>query len=354
MNRFTAALAACASLALLPGVVHAQNITSCAQGQVCMSIDGSTGGGARVPLNSTPGRAAIAINPADGSVTVRSLSESVLQCTQTSTTPAITSFTATPSSVTPGTQITLSWTTTNVPTTGLPCQAISGPSEWTAIGLLPSSGSRTIQANGVAPSTLTYGLRCTGTDSTQVTQTTSVSLVSNPTNCSGVNAPPAGYGLTTTFLCSTFGCPGGSSSFPPSGNQRFVSVGFAESRALQFTANLAAGASQTGGVAIDDVYNLGVPGSNGSATISISRCPHDYGTPCRAGPGVSAGLSWSFVGAGCLLEAGGIYYFNVTAGNAVTAGAPGPLGSCSEYPCSALIRWQGFVAPKTGEVSRAE
>nr|MCU0757347.1 hypothetical protein [Xanthomonadales bacterium] len=257
MNRLTAALAACTLLGL-PGLIHAQSITSCAQGQVCMSIDGASGGGARIPLNTTPGRAAIAINPADGSVLVRSVGEGVQQCTQVSTTPAITSFTATPSSVTPGTQITLSWTTTNVPTSGLPCQAISGPQEWTPIGLLPSSGSRTIQANGVAPQTLTYGLRCTGSDGTQVTQTTSVSLTSNPTTCSGANAPPTGYFVTSSFLCSTFGCPGGTNSFPPTGNQRLISVDARSSVALQFTANLATGAGQTGTVVTSDFLNPSV------------------------------------------------------------------------------------------------
>lgn len=347
MNRFTAALAACASLALLPGVIHAQNITSCAQGQVCMSIDGSTGGGARVPLNTTPGRAAIAINPADGSVTVRSLNEGVQQCTQTSTTPVITSFTVTPNSVTPASQVTLSWTTSNVSASGTPCQALSGPQEWTAIGgngLLPSSGSRTIQANGVAPSTLTYGLRCTGTDNTQVTQTTSVSLVSNPTSCSGANAPPAGYGLTTGFLCSAFGCPGGPNSFPPSLNQQLIGISSGGSLALRFTANLATGASQTGVVNTDDFRNPSVPGSSGFGTISISSCPHDYGTLCRSGPALANSITWTFSGSGpCALQAGQTYFFNVTAGNFDA------LGGCSDYPCSALVAWGGFIVPKSTE-----
>lgn len=354
MNRLTAALAACTLLGL-PGLIHAQSITSCAQGQVCMSIDGASGGGARIPLNTTPGRAAIAINPADGSVLVRSVGEGVQQCTQVSTTPAITSFTATPSSVTPGTQITLSWTTTNVPTSGLPCQAISGPQEWTPIGLLPSSGSRTIQANGVAPQTLTYGLRCTGSDGTQVTQTTSVSLTSNPTTCSGANAPPDGYGLTTTFLCSLFTCPGGLSSFPPTSNQRSISLGRAESRALQFVANLASGAGQAGSVFTADFFNPSVQGSIGSGTISISRCPHDYGTACRSGPSLNNGLGWTFLGgSACALETGQTYYFNITAGNTVTSGPPGALGSCSEYPCSALVGWTGFVPPKSAEAAGKE
>lgn len=345
MNRLTAALAACTLLGL-PGLIHAQSITSCAQGQVCMSIDGASGGGARVPLNTTPGRAAIAINPADGSVLVRSVGEGVQQCTQVSTTPAITSFTATPSSVTPGTQITLSWTTTNVPTSGLPCQAISGPQEWTPIGLLPSSGSRTIQANGVAPQTLTYGLRCTGSDGTQVTQTTSVSLTSNPTTCSGANAPPAGYALSQGFLCNAFGCPGGSNSFPPSINQRLLSIEPRGSLALAFTANLASGASQFGTAITGEFRNPSVPGSIGTGTISISSCPHDYNSSCRSGPGLSTSLTWTFLGVDpCRLQAGQVYYFNVTAGNSDT------LGTCTDYPCSALVGWSGFIVPKLAKTT---
>ncbi len=349
MNRLTAALAACASLALLPGVIHAQNITSCNAGQICMSIDGAAGGGARVPLNTTPGRAAIAINPADGSVTVRSLNESVQQCTQVNTSPAITSFSATPSSVTPGSQITLSWTTSNVPNTGTPCQAVSGPPEWIAIGVLPSSGNRTVQANGMAPGTLTYGLRCTGTDGTQVSQIATVSLVTNPTNCSGQNAPPDGYATSEIPLCSAFSCVSG--AFPPVALQRWIAFNTSESKAFQFTANLAPTAAQSGAVTTDEWRNLGNSGSSGSGVLSISACPHDYGTNlglCRSVAAASAVLRYALdsTPGTCRLNAGGVYFFNMTSGSSATPGAA--LGHCSEYPCSALTSWRGFEQPRSG------
>lgn len=354
MNRFAAALAACASLALLPGVLHAQNITSCAAGQVCMSIDGASGGGARVPLNTTPGRAAIAINPTDGSVTVRSVSEAVLQCTQTSTAPIITSFTATPSSVTPGTQVTLSWSTTNVSTSGTPCQAISGPSEWTAIGLLPSSGSRVVQANGVAPSTLTYGLRCTGTDTTQVTQTVSVSLASNPTNCSGQNAPPEGYQLTVLPLCGTFPCASG--TFPPGSTNRGIQLSQAVSIAYQFTPTLSFGGAQLGSVTTDEWLGQNVTPGNG--TISISACPHDYGNNlglCRDGPGAALAVTYTIgpPATNCPLVSGSVYYFNITSGNSTTIGGSN-LGFCTTYPCRALTVWRGFEQPKSRRAGAAK
>lgn len=348
MNRFAAALAACASLALLPGVSHAQNITSCTAGQVCMSIDGAGGAGARVPLNTTPGRAAIAINPVDGSVTVRSLNEGVQQCTQVSTSPVITSFTATPSSVTPGSQVTLSWTTTNVPTTGTPCQAISGPSEWTANGVLPASGSRVVQANGVAPSTLTYGLRCTGTDSTQVTQSTSVALTSSGGgSCTGQNAPPAGYSLQTVSLCSVYQCTAG--PFPPTGNTRFINLSRATSVAMQFTATLNPGAPAQGAVTTDEWTNYSIPESGGSGVYTISACPHDYfpaSSICKSGPAAINTVPYE-VGSGsgrCALQPGGVFYANITSGDSTTPGAG--LGHCTNYPCTVLTNWRGNEAPR--------
>jgi hypothetical protein len=349
MNRFTAALAACASLALLPGVTHAQNITSCAQGQVCMSIDGSTGGGARVPLNTTPGRAAIAINPADGSVTVRSLNEGVQQCTQVSTTPAITSFTATPGSVTPGSQVTLSWTTVNVPTTGTPCQAVGGPSEWTANGMLPSTGSRVIQANGVAPSTLTYSLRCTGVDSTQVTQTTSVALTSGGGGgCTGQNAPPAGYSLQTLSLCSVYQCSLG--PFPPTGNTRFVQLSNRQSLAMQFTATLNPGAPAQGAVSTDEWINVSNPDAKGAGPFTISQCPHDFfptSPNCKSGPAEVNIVGYQVGGSSgdrCSLTPGGVYYANITSGDSATPGQP--LGHCGQYPCTVLTVWRGNEVPR--------
>lgn len=349
MNRFAAVLAASASLALAPALVLAQNITSCAAGQVCMSIDGATGGGARVPLNATPGRAAIAINPADGSVTVRSLNESVQQCTQVSTTPAITSFSAQPSSVTPGSQVTLSWTTSNVPTSGTPCQAISGPSEWTALGVLPSSGSRTIVANGAAATTLTYGLRCTGIDSTQVTQTTQVFLSGGGGgDCSGQNAPPAGYSLFSGQVCGTFPCTGG--NFPPSNGLIWINFGAGQSRALQFTATVSPGAPTTGTITTDDWRNLVVPASSGAGVLTISRCPHDYGGnlgACRSGPASINSVTYQIGSSSglCSLTSGAVYYFNITSGNSTTPG--GALGYCSDYACSALSSWRSFEQPRS-------
>lgn len=346
-----------AALLTLSGAVSAQNVTSCTPGQLCLSID-STSAGARVPLTSIVGSSAVAIDPATGNVFARSNSGVVQQCTQPSVDPQILTFSSNLSPVNPGTQITLSWSTVNIPTTGTPCTASGGPVEWTSQGALPSSGSRTIAANGAAGTSLTYTISCTASGQT-LTRNTSVFLNSTtpPPGCSGSNAPPAGYSLVpefgTTELNTVFPY-GPTGQFPPAQNQRFLNLQRGFSYAYRFTAAQGVNGSGnpvvSGGVNIDEWQGPGQ--AAGAGTISISQCPHDYSTnlntpqrTCRSGQsGASSvhALSFDFASSvgSCSLVIGAQYFFNITTGLGTSVGGS-PLGYCTTTSCSPLVVWLG-------------
>lgn len=321
------------------GAAWANTPTQCALNDICLTVDSPLG--AEVPL-VTGTNPAIQIFP-NGAITIRSKDSDIAYCNTAGTDPAITSFTAAPTPLAPGAQVTLTWASINMPA-GTPCQASGGPTEWTALGNLPASGNRQITAAGAAGATLTYTLTCTAG---QVVRTRTASVVlsgggGGGNNCTGQNAPPAGYVLRNRGdLGATF--PYGiGGQFPPQQNQRFYSLSVGESTSWSFVAQQ--GGAPTGGVSVDEWIGTGQV--FGSGTISISRCPHDYGanlnttTPsvvCKSGPSGVHSLSFAFSPSpgSCPLTVGQAYYYNMTTGNG------DGLGFCTGMTCSPLIVWLG-------------
>lgn len=334
------------SVALAASIVaaplSAQNVTSCGSGQLCLRIDS---GSAAVPLTTVTGSAAVAINPSTGDVTVRSRDGVVQQCTQASTDPAIT-IGANPTALNSGENTTISWTTVNVPTTGTPCTPSGGPSNWTSLGPLPSSGNRTVSVTGSPGAVITYTLTCTGTNGSQVSNSTQVSINQSGADCTGQNAPPAGYDVQQQPLIGTFQSPDG--QFPPSANGVRIQLASATARAYSFTARIRPGTSGAAGVTTDEWFGVGGPSTFGAGTITISRCPADFGNnlaaaQCRSGPAGANSISYTMVGGfGCQMIPGQAYFFNMTSGNCSSPGCSS-LGFCSAFPCSPLTLWAGTL-----------
>jgi hypothetical protein len=304
----TSAMLVLLAFAPWAGVVQAQSVF----------LDGQTTAAFALTTSST--QSAVSIDATTGNVRVRSLSGGI-QCTAVAA-PTITNFSPTSSSVLPGSNITLNWTSTNTTS----CTPAQGPgTTWASQGTLNPSGSLTFLAPSTSSATpITFQLNCTNGSAT-VSQTTQVTVQdTNPGTCTPIypNAQTASFN-------GVFG------AWPAFNTNRRVFVPADGYVSYQFVATSVA--NQFGSFTSTDFPNDG--GGHGQMSISrVSGCftPSELAPGCLGSVSRFTSVSWRN-GAGdafrCGLTAGQTYYINFTYGNATTAAFPArpycPLGSGS-------------------------
>lgn len=280
---------------------------------------------APIALSST--ETAVQIDALTGNVVVNSDVSNYNSCTRpTPVTPTITSFFATNPTVTPGSTITLNWTSSNA-TFCTP--SLGAGTTWSGLGNLPANGSQ----NLIAPSTtgpLNFQLVCSDGSPTRASSAPA-SLQVNVQSAGGNCLPtyPTGVNVAWTQI---FG------QWPTYSARRLLNVtsGYL---AIQFTTPATTTPAQYGTFAGFDHPNDG----GGYGILSISRdagCFNGALLPpnCVTTAGRFPSISWT-QGNGpfqCQLQGGQSYFINISYGNTTLPGSgpycPAGVGQCShEY-----------------------
>lgn len=251
---------------------------------------------APIALTGSSTVSAVSIEPSTGNVIVRSAIGNFNQCTGITAVPTITAFTASPSSVAPGGNITLSWTSSNA-TSCTPSQG--GGTQWPNLGTLSTSGSQPL----TAPQTLGpifLQLTCTN-GSTNDMRTVQVTVEPQTSNC-----PPIFASGTVQEFNESIGI------WPAHNDKIRQFVGNNQYFSLRFTAT--ANPLDRG-----TINTTGFPGDgDGNGVVSISTGPGCFNASilssrCVSNPVPWPGVSWTngqsaFV---CTLTPGRSYHVNM-------------------------------------------
>jgi len=228
---------------------------------------------------------------------------------------AITSFTATPASITEGGSTTLSWVTQNATS----CTPTNGTGGWNAlsIGLPSSSAQVTIPTAG----TYTFTLTCQ--DASAGTAIKSAVVVVEPANNPYCAASPLSGSVTPWKTFWLVDWP------KPTYDNRYATIPMYGYIALEFnTGNVVSkGKLATIETTVTDGIRLG----------AISQCPGDFNVEpaCDYAWGIGGGIIWTTDGSdGCKLAPNTTYYFNLTYTNGVSPAS----SSCSSSPCITTIQ----------------
>jgi len=240
------------------------------------------------------------------------------------TTPAdavsISSFVASPASITVGGTTNLSWTTVNASS----CTPTGGTAGWTSqqISLPTGSANLTIDNTG----TYTFSLVCQGPSGDQKTATEVVTVTPEQQSCDQVTL--AGNIVNwSSFWFTDFPGP----VYENVTNWIIPQKGYL---ALEFdTGNI----NDDG--KISALENSTTPGIR---TGSISTCPGDFDVPadCYYQWGLGGGLRWATNGksGACPLDANTTYYFNIT----FTDGVDLNSSTCGSTPCRINLQHTNF------------
>jgi hypothetical protein len=240
------------------------------------------------------------------------------------TTPAdavsISSFTATPDSISEGGTTSLSWTTVNASS----CTPTGGSTDWTSQTLSLPSGSANVSIDSAG--TYTFSLVCQGPSGDQQTRSDVVTVTPGQQSCDSVTL--AGNTVNwSSFWYQAFPGP----VYENVTNYIIPRLGYL---AIEFnTANI-----------IDDgkISALENSATPGIRTGSISTCQGDFDVPaeCRYTWGLGGGLSWSTNGklGACALDSNTTYYFNITFTDGVDSGT----STCNTAPCRINLQHYNF------------
>lgn len=306
---------------MLLGVILALGLCSGAAHAQTVSLDGVS----PIALTSSSVQSAVSINPATGNVIVRSSVGNYSTCSAPPpVTPTIISFGPNSSQVSPSSNITLNWSSTN--TTSCSPQQGSG-TIWASLGTLPTTGSQTFTAPA---NTGTINFQLTCTDGIQsVSQTTQVTVQPIVTNC-----PPAYPNGTQAEWNQVF------NTWPAFGVRPRVNVPFNGYVSYRFTATSVVG--QFGTVATSDYPGDG----DGHGQMSISRDPGCFnaaqlGSNCLSPVTRFVSVGWANGAAqfSCSLTPGSSYYVNLTYGGNTSPGS-GPYCPQGTAGCGADVQNQ--------------
>ena len=224
---------------------------------------------------------------------------------------AITSFTASPDSITEGETTTLSWTTVNAES----CTPTGGTTDWTSQVISLPSGSANIAI--ASQGSYTFSLTCQGTTGDEQTKSDVVTVSPESQSCDDVTLAGniIGWG---SFWSAGFPGP----TYENVTNRIIPQKGY---MAIEFN---------TGNVnddgKISALENSSTPGIR---IGSFSQCPGDFDVPaeCRYTWGLGGGLRWATNNrsGACDLDANTTYYFNIT----FTDGVDLNTSTCNSTPC---------------------
>lgn len=223
---------------------------------------------------------------------------------------AITSFTASPTTITEGGSTTLSWTTVNA----VSCTPTGGAGGWNALTISVPSGST--QVTIPTPGSYSFTLTCQdGSAGTAVKSAVVVVEADNGPFCA--SAPLAGTQTTWKNFWLV--------DWPkPTYDNRYATIPRLGWYAIEFnTGNI---------VSKGKLYTIETTSTDGVRLGAISQCPGDFNVTdeCDYKWGISGGISWSTDGsAGCQLAPNTTYYFNVT----FTDGYNANTTTCPSSPC---------------------
>ena len=260
-----------------------------------VSFNGSVDAGSgSIPFNveSSAGTFTFTLSCNDGGAAVES---NVILTVNSAPVVAITSFSVTPGSIEAGSDVQVSWATSNANS----CSA-SGAPEWSgSVGLSGTNVPVTISSAG------NYTLTLTCSNSTSNDQQSRNVTVTNPTtNCAAPTLDGTIRDWTSTFA-------GGAWPNPSFGQQLFGVVPRRGYTALEFNTGTFVG---TGGM-----VTAAVTANSGTRFGSISPCPGDFvNVPnnCLKDWGPGSSLKWSTEANPssneCALDANTTYYFSLT------------------------------------------
>jgi plastocyanin len=235
---------------------------------------------------------------------------------------SISSFIATPDSISAGDTTNLSWTTVNAES----CTPTGGTTDWTSQTITLPNGSANVTIDNTG--TYTFSLVCQGISGDQQTRSDVVTVDGIDPRASCDSVTLAGSVVNwSSFWYQVF--PG-----PVYENVTNYLVSRTGYLAIEFnTANI-----------IDDgkisaLENASTPGIK---TGAISTCPGDFDVPAECGYtwGLGGGLSWSTNGklGTCQLDSNTTYYFNIT----FTDGVDTSTSTCGSSPCRINLQHYNF------------
>lgn len=233
----------------------------------------------------------------------------VVLTVNSATAVVISSFTATPTTITAGGSTTLSWTTQNATS----CTPTGGAGGWNALSIGLPSGNAVI----TIPSAGSYSFTLTCQDATAGSAVKSSVVIVNP-----VVQQCATSSLTGTVAqWKDFWL----ADFPkPTSDRRYATVPRTGYLALEFNS----GSVLTNG----KILTIETTITSGVRLGAISQCPGDFNVPseCSQVWGVSGGLYWATNAArGCKLAPNTTYYLNLT----YTDGIDSATTTCKSSPC---------------------
>ena len=227
---------------------------------------------------------------------------------------AITSFTATPTTISEGGSTTLNWTTQNASS----CTASNGTGGWSALNISVPNGTADITISTVG--NYTFTLTCSDISGGQDVVSSVVIVESAGEACS---ATPLSGNIETwkSFWLVDFPKPGY--------DNRYGTVPRFGYLALEFN---------TGSVvSTGKLYTVETTITDGVRLGAISQCPGDFDVApeCDYSWGIGGGLTWATDGGlGCQLDPNTTYYFNLT----YTDGVVPSTSTCSSSPCITTIQ----------------
>ena len=234
-----------------------------------------------------------------------------------STDVVITSFLSSPSVITEGQSVNITWTSQNAAT----CTASGGAGNWATS--VETSGSTDIVINGAG--TYTFTLQCigdAGSDQKQLVVTVNIP----PAPKSNCDAPSLG-GVTTDWSAFWDG-----SAFPdPVFKDKFTAIPRNGYLAIEFNT----------GDTVDTglLTSIESTATSGRRLGAISQCPGDFDVAddrCLHRWGVGGEIFWSTQGysKACILEPNTTYYFNLT----FTDGVDPASSECINANCITKVR----------------
>ena len=227
---------------------------------------------------------------------------------------SITSFTATPASITEGQSTTLSWATQNATS----CTPSGGTGGWSSSSISVPNGSTQI----TIPTAGSYSFTLTCQDASAGTAVKSSVVIVSPASQECTTPPLAGNVVQWKNFWLV--------DFPkPTYDNRYATIPRTGYLALQFnTGNI---------ISNGKMYTVETTVTDGIRLGAISHCPGDFNvTPeCDYVWGIGGGLPWATNGtSGCQLEPNTTYYFNVT----YTDGVNPATTTCGSAPCITTLQ----------------
>ena len=257
----------------------------------------------------------------DGAETGDTATRSVVVNTTPADAVSISSFTATPDSITAGGTTNLAWSTVNASS----CTPTGGTADWTSQQIALPSGSANLTIDSAG--TYIFNLVCQGPSGDQQTGTEIVTVNAGQQSCDQVTL--AG----NTVQWSTFW----STSFPGPTYENVTNWIVPQKGYLALEFN-------TGSVnddgKISALENSSTPGIR---LGSISTCPGDFTdvpAECTYQWGLGGGLRWATNGklGACDLDSNTTYYFNIT----FTDGVNLNTSTCGGAPCRINLQHTNF------------